>query len=137
MVTACFSSEKAPLPDFSKQLCYNCSTIGDVISTDRKKTKLKDDKMLAKLKKVKFNSEGKNPVYKAILECPEGKELYIHFDYSLTKKNYWPLEVSYNGVHQGTKLAWYTRDIEKTTVDKFLKKIALVMNKKYGYELKQ
>lgn len=38
--------------------------------------------MLAKIKKVKLITKGKNPVYKVILECPEGIELYFHFDFS-------------------------------------------------------
>ncbi|MDQ0257837.1 hypothetical protein J2S74_005300 [Evansella vedderi] len=86
---------------------------------------------------MKFNTDGKNPVYKAILECPKGKQLFVHFDYSYTTKNYWPLEVIYDGKSKGAKLAWYTKDVENTTVDRFLDKIAKRINKKYGYELKE
>lgn len=93
--------------------------------------------MLAKIKKVKLNKEGKNPVYKVILECPAGKELYIHFDYSYSTNNYWPLEVNYDGKHKGAKLAWYTQDVEHTSVEKFLETIARKINKKYGFELKK
>ncbi|MFE8701554.1 hypothetical protein ACFYKX_13195 [Cytobacillus sp. FJAT-54145] len=88
--------------------------------------------MLAKIKKVKLNTKGKNPIYKVILECPEGKELYIHFDFSLSTNSYWPLEVSYDGEHKDAKLAWYTRDVEHTTVEAFLKVIAEKINNKYG-----
>lgn len=90
--------------------------------------------MRTKIKKVKFNAEGKNPNYKVILECPEGKELYIHFDYTYATNTYWPLEVSYDGTDKGAKLAWYTREIEDLTVDKFLEEIARKINNKYGFE---
>jgi hypothetical protein len=58
--------------------------------------------MLAKIKKVKLNTEGKSPVYKVILECPQGKQLYIHFDYSFTTRII-PLEVIYDGKRKGVK----------------------------------
>ncbi|GGA91756.1 hypothetical protein [Ornithinibacillus halotolerans] len=90
--------------------------------------------MQAKIRKVKFNSEGKNPLYKVILECPKGKELYIHFDYTNATKTFWPLEVNYNGEHKGAKLAWYTREVEDMTVDAFLGGIAMRINKKYGFK---
>ncbi|MCD8510861.1 MAG: hypothetical protein LRY73_14035 [Bacillus sp. (in: Bacteria)] len=93
--------------------------------------------MLAKIKKAELNIDRKNPVYKASLECPKGKELYVHFDYAYKTKNYFPLEVIYDGKHKGAKLAWYTNDVEYTTVDRFLDKIAKRINKKYGYELKE
>lgn len=92
--------------------------------------------MLAKMKKVKLNTEGKNPNYKVILECPDGKELYVHFDYTQVTNTYWPLEVNYDGKHKGAKLAWYTREVEKITVEKFLETMAKRINKKYAFELK-
>jgi hypothetical protein len=92
--------------------------------------------MLAKIKKVNFNTKGKNPVYKVFLECPEGKELYIYFDYTNSMNKYWPLEVTYNGQRKDAKLAWYTRDVENMTVETFLKTIAEKINKKYGYNFK-
>jgi hypothetical protein len=91
--------------------------------------------LLTKIKKVKFNTEGKNPIYKVVLECPEGKELYIHFDYTYKTNTFWPLEVNYDGQHKDAKLAWYTRNVEHMTVEIFLKTIAEKINKKYGYEL--
>ncbi|MBM7602345.1 hypothetical protein FS935_01915 [Metabacillus litoralis] len=93
--------------------------------------------MLAKIKKVKLNKEGKNPNYKVLLECPEGKDLYIHFDYTYATAKYWPLEVNYNGKNQGAKLAWYSSKIEKLTVAGFLEGIADKINKKYEFELKR
>jgi hypothetical protein len=86
---------------------------------------------------VILNTADKNPVYKVILECPQEKQLCIHFDYSFTTKNYWPLEVIYDGKRKGEKLAWYTKNVEKTTVERFLDKIAKRINKKYGFELKE
>ncbi|MDX5475820.1 MAG: hypothetical protein LPK00_09835 [Bacillaceae bacterium] len=91
--------------------------------------------MLAKIKKVKFNNNGKNPIYKALLECPEGNQLYVHFDYTRSKDKFWPLEVNYNGENKGAKLAWYTRKVEKTTVEAFLEDIAKKINKKYSNEM--
>ncbi len=89
--------------------------------------------MLAKIKKVKLFTEFKNPIYKVLLECPEGDKLYIKFDYTHSKKKYLPLKVEYNGINKGTKLAWYTSDQEKMSVNRFLEKIALRINKKYNY----
>ncbi|PLT33173.1 hypothetical protein [Bacillus sp. V5-8f] len=91
--------------------------------------------MLSKIRKVKFSTEGKNLNYKVILESPEGKELYVHFDYTYATKTYWPLEVSYDGKHKDAKLAWYTRDIEGMMVTEFLESIAKKINKKYGFSL--
>ncbi|RFU65034.1 hypothetical protein [Peribacillus glennii] len=91
--------------------------------------------MLSKIRKVKFHTEGKNPNYKVILESPEGKELYVHFDYTHATKTYWPLEVSYDGKFKDAKLAWYTREIEGTKVAEFLESIAKRVNKKYGYTI--
>ncbi|WP_458413329.1 hypothetical protein ACNQFZ_00045 [Schinkia sp. CFF1] len=91
--------------------------------------------MISKIRKVKFNKEGKNPVYKVILECPEGKELYTHFDYIHETNTYSVLKVKYDGLDKGEKLAWYTKNVEKLSVDKFLEKISRKINKKYGYAL--
>ncbi|MFC5466055.1 hypothetical protein [Lederbergia graminis] len=91
--------------------------------------------MRSRIRKVNLNTNGKNPVYKVILECPNAKELYIHFDYSRTTKTYWPLEVSYDGQHKDAKLAWYTRDVEQMTVNEFLRTIADLINKKYGHNM--
>ncbi|WP_096155071.1 MULTISPECIES: hypothetical protein [Bacillus] len=91
--------------------------------------------MLAKIKKVKLSKEGKNPIYKAVLECPEGHQLYVHFDYTRSTNKFWPLEVNYNGENKGVKLAWYTRKVEKTTVEAFLEGIAKKINKKYAYDM--
>lgn len=91
--------------------------------------------MITKIRKVKFDKEGKNPVYKVILECPEGKELYTHFDYIFETKSYSLLKVKYDGLDKDAKLAWYTQDVEKLTVDKFLDKVSQKINKKYGYVL--
>lgn len=90
--------------------------------------------MQAKIIKAKLDNDGKNPVYKVVLVCPEGKQLYIHFDYSYTTKNYWPLELYYDGKYKGAKLAWFTNEVENTTVDRFLGKIAGKINKKCGFE---
>ncbi len=92
--------------------------------------------MLTKIRKVKLETSGKNPNYRVVLESPEGKELYIHFDYTYKTKTFWPLEVNYDGKKRGAKLAWYTNDIEKMTVAVFLERIAKKINKKYGYMLK-
>lgn len=96
-----------------------------------------DESMLSKIKKVKLNSEGKKPNYKVLLECPNGNELFIHFDYTRETKSFGPITVNYNGESQGTKLAWYTSKIEKLTVGNFLESIAKKINKKYGYELQK
>ena len=73
--------------------------------------------MLTKIRKVKYMPEYKNPIYKVMLECPEGKELYVKFDYTHKMGKYMPLEVSYDGEQKGAKLAWYTNEIENLTVD--------------------
>lgn len=91
--------------------------------------------MISKIRKVKFNKEGKNPAYKVILESPEGKELYTQFDYILETQSYSLLKVKYDGLDKDAKLAWYTNDVEKLTVDKFLDKVSRKINKKYGYVL--
>ncbi|MCM3789403.1 hypothetical protein M3221_13435 [Domibacillus indicus] len=90
--------------------------------------------MLAKIKKVKFEPEHKNPLYTVKLECPLGNELYIKFDYTYAVKAYMPLEVAYNKKRKGAKLAWYTKEVEKMTVEAFLDEIAQKINKKYNFE---
>lgn len=96
-----------------------------------------DSFMLARLKAVKLLPEYKNPNYKAKLECPDGSELYIRFDYTYSKKGYMPLKVYHNGVFKGAQLAWYTSEVEKMTVDEFLDGIAQRINKKYNFQLNQ
>ncbi|MDQ0229977.1 hypothetical protein [Metabacillus malikii] len=91
--------------------------------------------MLTRIKKVKLDTEGKNPNYRVVLESPDGKQLYIHFDYTIKTKTFWPLEVHFDGKKKGARLAWYTSDIEKMTVAKFLELIAKRINKKYGFVL--
>ncbi|MGX6446238.1 hypothetical protein ACWM35_23855 [Neobacillus sp. K501] len=91
--------------------------------------------MLAKIKKVKFEPEYKNPIYKVLLECPNGDELYIKFDFTKTMGGYIPLKVEYNGIDKGAKLAWYTREVEKMTVDTFLEEIAKRIDKKYHFKI--
>lgn len=90
--------------------------------------------MLTKIRKVKYMPEYKNPIYKVMLECPEGKELYIKFDYTHKMGKYMPLEVAYDGKKKGAKLAWYTNEIENLTVNGFLEKIAFKINKKYNVQ---
>ncbi|MGP7817389.1 hypothetical protein [Niallia sp. 01092] len=92
--------------------------------------------MLAKIKKVKFQPEYKNPIYKVILACPNGNQLYIKFDYTFAVNAYMPLSVEYNGEEKGAKLAWYTNEVENMTVQEFLEEIAGKINKKYNYKLK-
>ncbi len=94
-------------------------------------------RMLTKIRKVKFEQERKNPLYNVVMECPEGKQLYIKFDYTYKTKNFWPLEVNYNKKNYGAKLAWYTNEVENMTVAAFLEKIANKINKKYQFELEQ
>ena len=43
-----------------------------------------------------------------MLECPEGRALYVKFDYTRKTGKYMPLEVSYDEEQKGAKLAWYT-----------------------------
>lgn len=93
--------------------------------------------MLAKIKGVKLLTEYKNPNYKVKLECPDGNELLIKFDYTYATKSYMPLEVYYNGKSKGAKLAWYTSEVEKITVNEFLDEIATKINKKYNFELQK
>ncbi|MFF2176453.1 hypothetical protein ACFVT8_08350 [Lysinibacillus sp. NPDC058147] len=93
--------------------------------------------MLTKIRKVKFEKERKNPLYNVILECPEGKELYVKFDFTYATNNFWPLQVNYNKKNYGAKLAWYTREVEDMTVEVFLETIADKINKKYNFELKR
>lgn len=93
--------------------------------------------MLAKIRKVKLEPEYKNPVYKVLLECPEGKELYIKFDYTYVNNSYMPFEVYYNRENKGAKLAWYTKEVENMTVQEFLELIAKKINKKYNFNLLQ
>jgi hypothetical protein len=92
--------------------------------------------MLAKIKAVKLLPEHKNPIYKVKLECPDGSELLIKFDYTYSTEAYMPFKVYSDGVSKGAQLAWYTRKVEKTTVQKFLKNIAQRINKKYKFDLK-
>ncbi len=91
--------------------------------------------MLTKIRKVKFEKERKNPMYNVVMECPDGKELFVKFDYTYDTKNYWPLEVNYNKKKYGAKLAWYTREVENMTVELFLETIANKINKKYKFVL--
>ncbi|MFJ6210336.1 hypothetical protein [Lysinibacillus sp. NPDC092081] len=93
--------------------------------------------MLTKIRKVKFEKERKNPLYNVIMECPEGKDLYVKFDYTYATNNFWPLQVNYNKKNYGAKLAWYTREVEDMTVEVFLETIADKINKKYNFELKR
>ncbi|MFJ7954555.1 hypothetical protein ACIQZG_23940 [Lysinibacillus sp. NPDC096418] len=92
--------------------------------------------MLTKIRKVKFERERKNPLYNVIMECPDGKELFVKFDYTYATGNFWPLEVRYNKKNYGAKLAWYTREVENMTVKSFLETIASKINKKYNFDLK-
>ncbi|WP_369900889.1 hypothetical protein [Bacillus manliponensis] len=92
--------------------------------------------MLAKMKKVKLEKENTNPIYQVKLECPKGKELYIKFDYTHYSGTFMPLAVSYNGRDKGTKLLWYTEEVENMNVQKFLTIIARKINRHYGFELK-
>lgn len=91
--------------------------------------------MLAKIKKVKLEPEGKNPQYTALLECPLGNELYVKFDYTYASKAYRPLEVAYQKKRKGARLAWYTNKVENMTIALFLDEIAGKINKKYNFEL--
>lgn len=93
--------------------------------------------MITKLRKVKFEPEYKNPVYHVLMECPEGKKLYIKFDYTYAMKNFIPLSVSYNGEDKGAKLAWYTNEVEGMSVQVFLETIAKRINKKYNFSLEK
>ena len=92
--------------------------------------------MLTKIRKVKFEPERKNPMYKVIMECPEGKQLFVKFDYTSATETFGPLEVNYNKKNHGVKLAWYTREVENMTVVSFLEKIASKINNKYDFDLK-
>ena len=92
--------------------------------------------MLTKIGKVKFERERKNPLYNVIMECPDGKELFVKFDYTYATGNFGPLEVHYNKENYGAKLAWYTREVENMTVKSFLETIATKINKKYNFDLK-
>lgn len=92
--------------------------------------------MLAKIKGAKLLSEYKNPNYRVKLECPDGSELIIRFDYTYSNETYMPLKVYHNGVYKGAKLAWYTSEVEKMTVESFLDYIAKKLNKKYNFDLK-
>lgn len=69
------------------------------------------------------------------LECPEGKELYIKFDYTYCNQAFMPLEVSYDGNAKDAKLSWYTREMEDLTVRSFLEIIAHKINSKYNFML--
>ena len=93
--------------------------------------------MLTKIRKVKFERERKNPLYNVIMECPDGKQLFVKFDYTYATGTFWPLEVNYNKKNYGAKLAWYTQKIEKMTVASFLEEIATKINKKYNFDLKE
>ncbi|MGX9134055.1 hypothetical protein ACWV26_06695 [Rummeliibacillus sp. JY-2-4R] len=93
--------------------------------------------MLTKIRKVKFEPERKNPIYQVIMECPNGKELYVKFDYTYVTGNFWPLEVNYNKKNYGAKLAWYTQEVERMTVQEFLGIISEKINKKYNFKLKE
>jgi len=93
--------------------------------------------MLTKIRKVKFEQERKNPLYQVVMECPDGKQLYVKFDYTYKTKNFWPLEVNYNKKNYGAKLAWYTNEVENMTVALFLETIAGKINKKYDFNFKK
>jgi len=44
--------------------------------------------MLTKIRKVKFEQERKNPLYQVVMECPDGKQLYVKFDYTYKTKKF-------------------------------------------------
>lgn len=91
--------------------------------------------MRTQIKKVRLQPEYKNPIYTVKLESPDGKELFIKFDYTYRMKGYMPLKVNYDGENKGAQLAWYTRDVEGMSVGAFLESIADRVNKKYNFEL--
>ena len=93
--------------------------------------------MLAKLKKVKLDELSRRPMYKALLECPEGKKLYIRFEYNYATKTFGTQEVTYAGKSMDNRLAWYSRKVEKMTINDFLKEIAMKVNEKYGFAFKR
>ena len=93
--------------------------------------------VLTKIRKVKFEKERKSPLYNVIMECPEGKVLYVKFDYTYATGAFLPLKVDYNKKNYGTKLAWYTQEVEEMTVATFLEEIATKINKKYNFEIKK
>jgi len=93
--------------------------------------------LLTKIRKVKFEPERKKTMYNVIMECPNGKELYVKFDYTNATEKFWPLKVNYNKKNYGAKLAWYTREVENMTVELFLETIANKINKKYNFDLLQ
>ncbi|WP_341299402.1 hypothetical protein MHB44_12375 [Lysinibacillus sp. FSL H8-0500] len=93
--------------------------------------------MLTKIKKVKLEQARKKPLYQVVMECPDGKQLYVKFDYTYATQNFWPLKVNYNRKNYGAKLAWYTNEVENMTVALFLETIAQKVNRKYQFDLKQ
>ena len=93
--------------------------------------------MLTKIRKVKFEPATKKPVYQVIMECPEGQQLYIKFDYTQATGNFWPLQVIYNKKGYGSKLAWYTQKVEKMPVQEFLGYISAKINRKYDFTFKE
>ncbi|WP_328588893.1 hypothetical protein [Niallia nealsonii] len=48
-----------------------------------------------------------------------------------------PLNMEYNEVDKGAKLARYTNEVEKMTVQSFLIEIAERINKKYNFKIKK
>ncbi|MCA1053985.1 hypothetical protein LCM10_03215 [Rossellomorea aquimaris] len=93
--------------------------------------------MLAKMIGVKLLTEYKNPNYKVKLQCPDGSELFIRFDYTYRTGSYMPLEVHHDGASQGARLSWYTSEVENMTVHSFLEQIARKIDKKYRFDLEE
>ncbi|MDA1741778.1 hypothetical protein [Bacillus sp. II_CA] len=87
--------------------------------------------------KAKLKKEYKNPVYEVTLVCPEGKKLDIKFDYTYPYKSFMHLKVSYDGHDKGAKLAWYTKEVEDMTVQRFLETLANKVNDDYKFALQK
>ena len=90
-------------------------------------------KIKAKIIGTKYKPEYTHPRYVVKLETPEGKFLIIDFDYTSTSKSksYIPHRVHYDGQDYDSKLSWYTKAVEKMTVQKFLAILASKLDKKY------
>lgn len=91
-------------------------------------------KTKAKIIGTKYKHEHVRPIYVIKMETLEGKFLIIDFEYTERShsKCYTPRSVYYDNKDCGSKLSWYTKEIENITVQKFLSVIAQKLERKYS-----
>jgi hypothetical protein len=93
--------------------------------------------MLAQIKKMSLDKNRRNPHYRVLLQCPDGSELFIHFNYTYRSKTYWSRDVYYNNVHKKSQLAWYTQSVEEMTAQQFLEELGAKVNEHFNFTLRR